>query len=159
MKIVALDPGGTTGLAWINLDPLLDDPTVHHEQIGPNEHHVELLNRLQQLRPDIMVYERFLYQQRDKVNLISCEYIGVIKLYWRLTCNSHPKVAHLTHPVVLVKQTPAQMDFWTDNKLRAVDLYIPGQPHAVDATRHLLYYMSFTRKDKRWILQLRGSGD
>jgi hypothetical protein len=33
-------------------------------------------------------------------------------------------------------------------------LYRPNAPHAMDAMRHLLYYISFTLKDDRFIREL-----
>jgi hypothetical protein len=133
-RIVALDPGGTTGWAtWT------DGPQEEWSwgQIGPQEHHKELNDflGLQQTQDFILVCETFDFRQHDnnrtKVNLISREYIGVAKLF---------AAERMSTPVVL--QTPAQAKtFVTDEKLKAMDLWVPGKVHARDALRHLITYM------------------
>ena len=103
-NILALDPGGTTGWAWASLHmDQLDHPTliklqdiyIETGEFGPEEHHRELyqfvraaITRLD--TPLEVVSEPFHYRQnvvgegaagfRGKVELISAEYIGVIKL-------------------------------------------------------------------------------
>jgi hypothetical protein len=82
---------------------------------------------------DRIVYESFLYQRRDKVDLRPVEAIGVIKLYAAL------------NSITLVAQTPATgKRFWTDDKIKKLNLWEEGQPHAMDAMRHLLYHRTFT---------------
>jgi hypothetical protein len=117
-RIVALDPGGTTGWAtWTD---------------GPQE---EWSWGLQQTQDFTLISETFDFRQHDnnrtKVNLISREYIGVAKLF---------AAERMSTPVVL--QTPAQAKtFVTDEKLKAMDLWVPGKVHARDALRHLITYM------------------
>lgn len=154
MRIVALDPGGTTGWAWYNTD--LKD--WRRGEIGPGEHHEQLYDLMSSLLPDVLIYERFNYQRREltrgvSLNLDAVEYIGVIKLWY---------VSDLDGPsnVGLVCQTPAQGkispgNFWTQDKLERLDLWIPSLRHAMDATGHILYYVTTTLKDNRFINQLR----
>jgi hypothetical protein len=129
MNFIALDPGTTTGIAVF--DDELDKLDAF--QIGPEEHHSELYSLLNGLDPAVVISERFQFRPVDKnrqrIVLDSREYIGVAKLY----CQRNRK------PFVL--QTPAEAKgFWTDDKIRKLDLWIPSHPHAMDATRHLLYY-------------------
>lgn len=130
-KIIAFDPGGCTGVAF--LEP---NGTVHCSQINTDRHHKRLYNLLEGFNPDVVVCESFLYQHRAKVELIPVEYIGVIHLW----C--------LQHEVILTRQSASQgKKFWTDDKLKKAKLYEPGLPHAMDAMRHLLYYITFTLND------------
>jgi hypothetical protein len=153
MRIIALDPGGTTGVATYETEHQIWD----HCQIGPAEHHNALWNYLTDTEPDVIIYERFMYQRREltrgvTLNLDAVEYIGVVKLWYSQHVN-----------VELVCQTPHQAKmFWDDEKLKTVGLYITGAPHANDATRHLLYYLTFrsgdTERDK-WMKRLQPPSD
>jgi hypothetical protein len=123
MKVIALDPGGTTG--WATYDG--------------NEY------KCGQLGPDfIVVTESFQYRQgkwRPNVSLMSREYIGVTKLF----------CANNVHDYV--EQTAAQAKaLVTDDKVKAMGLWHTGWPHAMDATRHLLFYL-VTQCDGRKILE------
>ena len=138
MRILALDPGRTTGAAYFP-----DDDTFHVDQRQFDYSHKTLYNYLRLVNPDIIVCESFTYQRRDKVDLSPVEMIGVTKLYCER--NSTP----------YREQSPAQAKkFWDDKKVRTCGLWLPGHPHAIDAARHLLYFMTFTLKDDRWMLML-----
>jgi len=145
VRVIALDPGGTTGVSTY------DGDVWGHYQLGPTEHHRELYHALDATEPDVVVYERFQYQRREltrgvALNLDAVEYIGVVKFWHALHLN-----------VDLVCQTPHQAKkFWDDDKLKTLGLYITGAPHANDATRHLLYYVTFNRGTERdlWMKRL-----
>lgn len=139
MKIVALDPGGTTG--WCELE----DGYFSHAQLGPKPHHLELWNRLLATEPSVVVCETFKYYPgQTHTVLVSVEYIGVAHLYCQVS------------GAPLVFQSPSQAKkFWTNDKLKSLGLFIPGKVHSMDATRHLLYYVTMTLKDNRYILKLR----
>jgi hypothetical protein len=131
--IMAFDPGYTTGVAFY----------VSKVQVYEVQGLTDLWDTLHMGGPTRVVYESFLYQRRDKVDLRPVEGIGVIRLYCQL------------NGIIPVAQTPATgKRFWTDKKIKQLDLWKPGLPHAMDALRHLLYYMSFGLKDHRWIEQL-----
>lgn len=107
-------------------------------------HLVALDDLLHDRSPSLLIYEDFQYRayagdgeqpRRTQVNLVSKEYIGVIKLYGYR--NSIP----------VVKQTPGTgLQFVKDKRLKSLNLHIPGRPHGNDAMRHLLYYLVFTQK-------------
>jgi hypothetical protein len=140
MQIVAIDPGTTTGIATFG------DTTGRwgRWQHGPQPHHKKLWSDLAHNRPDTVVCETFIYQLRQKVILDSVEYIGVVKLFCEQT--------HVRY----VPQAPAQgKGFWDDPKIRALGLWLPNMPHAMDATRHLLYYW-MQHCDDRFVRQLAG---
>lgn len=105
-NVLAFDPGGTTGWAWAHLGiDMLDHPTLIKIddikfQTGEftRQHHQEIYEQIGQLGrnyvimdlpPLEVVSEPFHYRQnvvgdggkfRGKVELVSAEYIGVIKL-------------------------------------------------------------------------------
>lgn len=156
LNLVALDPGGTTGIARTMFNKT--DGTcgkVYVDELG-GAHHKLLWDFLCKESPDVIIYERFTHQNRQSndagagigaIDLVSREYIGVARLYAQLTS----------------KKTAPQMPdtgkkLWPDRKVRGLDLWHPGMPHAMDATRHLLYFVTQTLKCNYFIVQLRRAG-
>lgn len=164
-RILAYDPGGTTGFAWATWAPWngseaslehLSQIEFGYGQIGPHEHHRELWEMLirwigQEERRTItnseyppleIVCESFQFRQhiqpnqaKTKVELISCEYIGLLKLFCQM------------YNVPLTFNTAsAAKTFTTDTKIKTLGLWHPGQVHANDATRHLLRYIVVNKK-------------
>lgn len=132
--VVALDPGGTTG--WAAWEP---DEGFSHGQIGPDEHHellYQLLGRFYVGHDKVMIAcESFDFRKFDGnragINLISREYIGVTKLF-----------AKQFKGVSVHLQSPGEgKGFVNDEKLKALNLWVPGQKHARDAYRHLIYFL------------------
>lgn len=126
--VVAVDPGGTTGLAvWapgLGLKLLEFNP----------EEAVDYLWQLADGNTKHFVVERYLItpatakmsQQHDAL-----EIIGALKFMAR------------KHGHTLSLQTPSEAKaFSSDSKLKRVEWYQPGMPHARDASRHLLLYLS-----------------
>lgn len=141
MKILAFDPGGTTGVCgWHDLAGI-----VMQQQLDIVNHHLALWTLLEAVKPDIVVYERFDFRQgKTKIDMVAREYIGVIKLWQQ----QQPGVT-------LVPQTAAfGKGFWTNEKLKAARLYVPGSPHAMDATRHMLQYLTFKANDQTYLHML-----
>lgn len=139
MKIVAIDPGGTTGVCEYDTE----SEEMFQSQIGPDKHHKELYQLLQALYPDVVVCERFNYQRREldkgvSLVLVSREYIGVCELWTQ------------TNEVPLAMQQPSCMKLFPDYKLKRIGIYRPGMVHANDATCHLLYYMTVNMKSDKW---------
>jgi hypothetical protein len=143
MQVVGLDPGVTTGYAKYDLT------TGFWSQIhlGPMDHHMWLYNMLYDDDPDVVVCERFNYQRRDKVILTSVEYIGVAKYY----------CATRETPYVAQNAGDAKR-LWPEEKIKALGLWIASMPHAMDATRHVLYYVTIGMKDYRFVNALRPAG-
>lgn len=164
-NILALDPGGTTGYCLFR--PALQMlPDRGH--LGPEEHHLDLWKFLADIykatvgtpdKPEELhiVCEQFEFRQterhRDFINYIPREYIGVVKLFYQTTRSSQylsPQTPQLHF------QSAAQAKgFWTDEKIKKLGLWVPGQKHAMDATRHYLYYRVFTLGDKSLLHKLR----
>lgn len=161
MKVIAFDPGGTTGWCMIHSPhaiPTIEDTEWTFGQLGPEAHHLSLWNFCLQERPHFVIWERFMYQRRelDKgVSLVqvSLEYIGILKLFIDYADS-------LDWDVGEYEQTPAQAkNFWDDQKLKHLGLYHKSSPHIRDATRHMLYWLSFTKRATGWIQSLQGLSD
>jgi hypothetical protein len=103
---------------------------------------------LDEFAPNTIVMERFVYQRRDKVVLTPVEVIGVCKLW----------ADHQNWDITYVEQSPSQAKgLLPDASLKKMGLWIKGQPHAMDATRHLLYHLIVARGQKEWLNALRPS--
>jgi hypothetical protein len=139
-RIVALDPGGTTGWATYSAlwRPGTNKPYSYEKwdcgHMGPEPHH-EQLNiwlGMQRVQNYTVVCERFDDRQTGhKVDLIAGEYIGVVKKY----CYEEE--------VDLVMQMPGVAKPFTKNdNLKKLGLWQGTKwKHAMDAERHLLWYM------------------
>lgn len=150
--ILAFDPGGTTG--WANVqcnggmpsDLSMDDFKLDVGDLGPEEHHNALFNFTAEYVIDYpktlhLVTEAFNFRQfasdgssgKAKVELISCEYIGIIKLF----------AERYDIPVASYNSSEGK-GFATDMKLEAMGwLQTPRTPmrHRNDAIRQAVCYM------------------
>lgn len=134
MRIIALDPGGTTGYATFEVrDELI---RWSSGQLGPQFHHAALEGTFEAFQPDVIVSESFEYRNRSRpgLELVSCEYIGVAHLWCAV------------NGVPLVLQTAAMgkvtnTTFVKKENLVKLDLYRPNMKHAMDAYGHLLYFL------------------
>lgn len=135
-RVVALDPGGTTGWATYTSYPEATEEKQKFAcgQIGPYQHHKDLYDFLgmQQTDNTIIVSESFEYrnERRPGLVLVSKEYIGVTKLFAE------------ERGVPYFEQTASKAKgFVKDSNLQKLGLWSSGFQHAMDAMRHLLYYM------------------
>jgi hypothetical protein len=146
MKVVALDPGGTTG--WASYD--LDTEQMERRQLGPGKHHGELYATLCVEMPDVLVVEDFRYRQQANAVLVSVEYIGVSELFVAM----YPDVELVRQGSDIAHGSGT----WDDDKVKKLNLWIPGQRHAMDATIHLLHFLSLNKKGPKqtaWYYLLR----
>lgn len=149
-RIASFDPGGTTGVAvyeYVGNEPLRRLWTT---QLGPKFHYRDLWDWLLYNEPEEIVCESFLYRSHlDKAELVSNEYIGIIKLYAEIRGTP----MHM-QPASQGKAT-GKSAFWNVEKLKQLGLYIPARPHAMDALSHLLYHITFTRENRTYLNLLR----
>lgn len=134
MIAVALDPGVTTGLCvgFLNKDTFY---------VGPDEQRFTLPQMYDYVRwfADLeayVIYEDFQYrnQPRTGLDLTPVKMIGVIEM----VCEIYEASLHS------FKQTPAQgKGFYSDARLKSLDIYKVGKPHGRDATRHLMQWGTF----------------
>ena len=155
VRIIALDPGGSTGWALADIG-FNDDKNCYeigyrHGQLEMREHHFHLWQLLAQLDPDILVSESFEYRNKTRsgLELVSREYIGIAKLFG--TVNSIP---------VVLQTASMAKGFVTNDNIHLATGWVPSYDnrHAADAYRHLLYYLinvHLVGKDNSQITKLR----
>lgn len=137
--ILAFDPGVTTG--WAYYSPMFDKYGFGQlDDDLPN-----IYKFLDKTQPKVIAYENFTHRPGImKSELYSIEVIGVIRLWSQ------------QHYVPNFKYLPAEAKaFWKDSKLKKLDLWGPGQGHAMDAMRVLLTYRIKT--DERWKQEVFGN--
>lgn len=142
MRIASIDPGVTTGLCFY----APEFETLGRRQLGPDDHYSELWQILWEFDPDVVICESFqnMSDLRQSDTTKPLEYIGIVKFFQE------------RHGSQLGFQVAAQgKEFWDDDKLKAVALYEKGRPHSNDATRHFLYYWTFTLKRNEYLRLLR----
>jgi hypothetical protein len=138
-RLIALDPGGTTGWAthsWFDLRGEVTDRTWQCGQLTGDHHNtLDVWLGNQQVANYIIICESFQqYRELDSPELVSLEYIGVVKRF----CQERE--------VHLVLQSSSQgkvglKSFVRRQNLVRLGLWSPGQRHAMDAYGHLLTYM------------------
>lgn len=148
MKILAFDPGGTSGWArYWNENPGTNPWTCG--QIGPGEHHLELYEFLtsqyrschDRREPLWLIGESFQYRNNlDKAELISCEYIGVMKLFARTHYDTRIVWQTASQGKIVNASTKRRGSFVQQKHLQRLGLWVPGKIHAMDGYGHLLYY-------------------
>ena len=148
MRIMSFDPGGSTGIAYLQ-----DREVIGREQLS-GDHHERLYGRMVSFRPEVVVYEEFDYRpHQDHAELVSKEYIGIIKLF----CMER-EIPYVGQLATIGKVTNKTV-FWDSYKIKRLGLWAPNMPHAMDATGHLLYYWTFVLKQKDFLNQLKDLGD
>lgn len=161
ITILALDPGGTTGWARFRAlamyNPILSQTEYYDTkwtrgQLGPEPHHQALTTLLEMSYTEEyhIVCESFEYRNNSRAGLVldSVEYIGVTKLFLlqekRFNVSLHMQTASMGK------------GFVKDENIKKLGLWFPSQKHAMDATRHLLYYMINTAGIMKQDLLTRG---
>jgi len=121
--ILAIDPGKTTGYAY-----------QHGEAHGSGQLVLQdaLWGLLDALAPTVIVCERFDHRMVMGADLEAVEVIGILKEWSR------------QNRVEVHFQTQEQAKhFFTNARLKERGMDRPGLPHARDAARHLLYWLTF----------------
>lgn len=164
--IIAVDPGGTTGITrW--LGPELQRPgrpEWTQIEIGPCSDAANLKKVMTCLSghaiaaepfgpgvmPITIILEPFEFrkddQNRDKIDYIAGEVVGVVKL-WAF----ERSYVHL----VMQGASYGVEGFWSDEKVKQIGLWRPGMRHAMDATKHILMYRTFKLDDQSLLMLLR----
>jgi hypothetical protein len=151
--ILALDPGGTTGWATATYNGNDELHFVWDSGHLTDDHFQELLELLyyhltQANKEEVgleLVCESFQFRQhinsdkaKTKVELFSCEYIGVVKLFEQMN-----DVPVYFQTASAAKTLCPDKGPQSNVKLKQVGVYKPVTDwvHAMDAMRHLLRYM------------------
>lgn len=166
-RVVALDPGGTTGWASYTAQrvPVRSSDSGARDgfgwanekwncgQIGPQDHHDELYAFLESERVThySVVCESFEFRQgkqRDNLDLSSKEYIGVVKMFKQR--EGVPAIFQTAGQAKAFIPDKPKNGMPANHKLKVIGLYYPGQKHANDAMRHLVTYL--VQKQRRYDL-------
>ena len=157
-RIVALDPGGTTGWSTITIN---DDDVLsfNHGMLQRQQHHQQLYKLLEDLQVGVndyeIVCESFEYRNasRPGLELVSVEYIGVMKLF----CQERNIQFHMQSASQgKVRDKPTA--FVKSENLKRLGLWSPSQVHAMDAYGHLLYYLINSKVYPEIALELLNKG-
>lgn len=155
-RIIAVDPGVTTGLAVHEMYEDGVNPQWKREELGPDKHHKELWDFFLFNPPDVIVCERFEYRNvRNKgvempgIRLESREYIGVCELF----------VQTFVHVKLVMQPTNCKGEkaLISPDKLKGLGLYRApsGRQHMNDATAHALHYIVVTEGRRDYLKGLR----
>lgn len=133
-RILAIDPGGTTGVAQIEYSPI-DPPRLSYiEQVESGLKGFLDWYRGRAGSWDQIVCEDFVLRPSVKFPDLSPVYIiGAIEAseYW--------------NPIKPIYQSPSQKPLCNDNILKKMNFYTAGKPHANDAARHGIIYLRSIR--------------
>jgi hypothetical protein len=158
MRIVSFDPGGTTGWAMFDNEGH-SVARFTSGQLGPQMHHQDLWDLLRELHhvngapgtwcEDFrIVSESFEFRnnnkdrERDNIELISREYIGVIRLYGAMHNLKHLAFQTAAQGKIRERQYKNKSgSFVQPRHLKNLGLWMDGTGHAMDAYGHLLYHV------------------
>lgn len=166
--IMAVDPGGTTGIATFNYyTRVWKTFQVPYRPIDLYELFQGLLVGSDYPGNEVVVIgERFDYRPVGKYNFggsraipkvdltprnvlgildLACDYAG-IEIVWQAPADVNGDDG---------KKTKDPSVFWTDDRLKHLGLYKAATIHAMDAVKHILYYRSFTLKEEELFYALR----
>jgi len=136
MKVVALDPGGTTGICFASIDDRVVTLIPVERRLDSRGMHWYVESLINLHEPDFaIVYEDFQFRQgvRTGLDLTPAKLIGVIEIF--------------EDTGMLYKQQPSiqgKKAFFNDERLKTLNAYWPhGKGHARSATKHLLYWLKF----------------
>ncbi len=132
-RLLALDPGGTTGWAVFSGTVLEDVGQSKLDGLG-------LQGLVTRTRPQVLVLENYrIYRQKAMSHVgsevLPARLIGALEL-----------IAETRHIPLHLQMAGPVKDFVTDAKLRAWGLYRPGLEHGRDAIRHGCYFLLFPPK-------------
>lgn len=128
-RILAIDPGGTTGIAIISFSDDLAPVVSHYEQVPDGlAGFIKWYKNNWSLGWDIIVCENFTLRQSVKFPDLSPVYIiGALEA--------------LEPNIEIIYQSPAQKHLCDDKRLKIMDMHKPGNGHANDAIRHAIIYL------------------
>ncbi len=133
MKVIALDPGRTTGYS---VGVTHDD--AEFEFISKQEKltHHELFDLLDRTMADRIVCESFDFRNgvRTGTDLIPAELIGVVHLFAAIFKKRLDFQNASTHGA------GGKNGRFNNSNLQRMGIYLPGKPHAMDSLRILLYW-------------------
>lgn len=165
-NILAVDPGGDTGLAMYRYaDKVWKTTVLPYEPLALYGFFIIWLT-YHKLTDVTVICESFDYRPVGKYNfggsravpkvdLTPREVIGILKL----ACAQHDLDIVWQKPSIVNgddgRKTNNPSVFWTDAKVKQLGLYKPGHVHEMDAVKHILHYRSFTLDEQELFSELR----
>jgi len=143
MKIFAIDPGETTGIAFGEVDrtyQILKPMWTQLQTYDPYDGAPLILDLISELRPDVVVMEDFV-PRTLAANLQPMTLIHIVN--WEFRRGNYWDG---WSPGTLAMQQPSERSVINDDRLKRLELYQPAMPHANDAMRHLVVY---SRKERQ----------
>lgn len=134
MYIIALDPGKTTGVAFLDYSEITSPTLVDHGSKSPENLTHTLDDYISRVGTDnaLIVVERFVLREgMYGVDTSPIEVIGRIKEWSK------------DRPHPFVWQLPSEKELATNEVLRRMGLWLKGkdQRHVMDAVRHAVVYL------------------
>lgn len=146
-NILAVDPGGDTGLAMFSYpDKIWKTTVLPYEPLVLYGFFISWLTAYK--GNATVIGERFDYRPVGKYNFGGSKAIPKVDLTPREVIGIL-KLACAQYDVEIVWQSPGDVNgkddavFWTDAKVKHLGLYKPGHVHEMDAVKHILYYRAF----------------
>jgi hypothetical protein len=141
LKLLAIDPGVTTGYCAAELtgkEKLVLHPSQMVDDVD------EVWERLETLKPRYIVIEDFEFRQgkqKTGLNLYPVQIIGVTRLYEQMGA---PLAGHQC--AVQLQKAAQAKGYYTNPQLKRLGVFKPGAAweHSMDATRHLLHWLTFS---------------
>lgn len=132
-RVLALDPGETTGYAFFKGAALVE--------YGQVDMKVDKVNKVRKMllefRPDIVVAENYrVYEWKAKIHSWS-------SLFTPRLLEAIKTLCELQGIPVKLQMAQTAKGFCTTKKLKEWDFYPVGRPHAADAVRHGCYFLLF----------------
>lgn len=133
MKVLAIDPGVTTGFA----QGRISEGHLYYYAFQIVDDVDDLWRRLIAFGPRHIIIEDFEFRQgkqRTGINLFPVQLIGITRLYAMIgdvQCAVH------------IQKASFGKAYYSDTILKSSSLYKRGIPHAMDASRHLLQWFTF----------------
>lgn len=137
MKIIAIDPGVMTGYAYARITDARELEFYPFEMTDEVD---DFWRRIIDFKPNVIVMEDFDFRgghQRAStgINYFPIQLIGIARLY---------ELIEPTGKTALYLQKAAQgKSYYSNQVLKERKLYKRGVPHGMDATRHLLQWITF----------------
>lgn len=151
--IVALDPGTTTGVAWVwkhvpdyNVHLMLDGgkhgdafeveakkPLTWHEELTAAHTIVDELEGVERLHGlAVVVYEGFTLRQFN----MRADLLAPVRITAMVQAVAEEREVGLA--AQWISQSPSSKGTLTRKRMEALNLWLPGKEHARDALRHLV---------------------
>lgn len=138
--VLAVDPGGTTGLAWVTRGKVCVAEVkgvggmTWMDGVAVNVHRLLVLTRA-----TILVLERFDLDPRNPSG--GPEGLTPLEINAKIKMMCYLEDPEWLRSGAIVEQTPSTIKTtFHDDRLRRKGMYTAGMPHANDAVRHLLLY-------------------